>query len=171
MLQHDGGGEASLKGRPSESSVGQRDCSVEPEPLLPLPPRIASTTQRGHSATSARLVSSGTPQRPQPLPADPALAHTLTPPAGQTRLGVGQIWWGEWAVQQARGIFWAGRWDTRVQILTSSLTSSMPLDLSGPQLPSLYYGPICLSSIAMRLQIENRGTGRLGGSVGRACES
>lgn len=94
---YSGGGQASLKGPPSECGVGQRNCSVQPEPFLPVPPRTANTTQRDHSATSARPASLGTPQRPLPLPAAPALALTSMLRAGQTQLGVGggggQIWW------------------------------------------------------------------------------
>lgn len=109
-------------------------CSAGPEPLLALPPRIASTTQRVRSATSARLASLETPRRPQPLPAGPVLAHTLTPPAGQSWHGA--VILGGGAVQQAMGRLWAGRWEARVQILTWSLNCSMPFGLSGPQLPS-----------------------------------
>ena len=62
----------------------------QPERLLPLPPRTASTTRRDLSATNARRASSGMPPRPQPRPAGPARAPTLTPPAGQTWLGRGR---------------------------------------------------------------------------------
>ena len=62
----------------------------QPERLLPLPPRTASTTLRDLSATNARRASSGMPPRPQPRPAGPARARTSTPPAGQTRLGRGR---------------------------------------------------------------------------------
>lgn len=62
----------------------------QPEHLLPLPPRTASTTRRDLSATNARRASSGTPPKPQPRPAGPARARTSTPPAGQTQLGRGR---------------------------------------------------------------------------------
>ena len=62
----------------------------QPERLLPLAPRTASTTRRDLSATDARRASSGTPPRPQPRPAGPARARISTPPAGQTRLGRGR---------------------------------------------------------------------------------
>lgn len=90
----------SLSGPPSRSPsgsvwphAGAKGCSVEPEPFPPLPPRIASTTPRGHSATNARLATSGMPQRPRLLPAGPARAHTSMPPAGRTQLGMGGCVW------------------------------------------------------------------------------
>ena len=90
----------SLRAPPSWSPVwssvaprrvaGAQGCSAQPECLPPLPPRTASTTRRDRSATNARRASSGTPPRPQPLPAGPALARTSTPPAGQARLRRGR---------------------------------------------------------------------------------
>ena len=86
------------------SHCGAEGYSEEPEPLLPLPLRIASTTPKGHSATSARPASLGMPRRPRLLPAGPALARTSTPPAGRTQLRMGRICLGKLAVQHTRGI-------------------------------------------------------------------
>lgn len=134
-----------------DPTLGVEGCSTEPEPLSPLLPRIVSTTPRDHSATNAKLASLGTPQRPRPRPAGPALAHTLMPPAGRPLLRMEQMCLGEQAVQETGGKLWTGRWETWVQILTWPLNCSVPLDLSGPQFSFPYNRPICFPSVAMRL--------------------
>lgn len=67
-----------------------RFCSVGPElPATLSYPRIVNTTQKDLSVTSARLASLGMPHKPQPLPADPAPAHTSMLLEGQMPL---RIW-------------------------------------------------------------------------------
>lgn len=70
-----------------------RFCSVGPElPATLSYPRIVNTTQKDLSVTSARLASLGMPHKPQPLPADPAPAHTSMLLEGQTPLRIWVVW-------------------------------------------------------------------------------